>query len=373
LIRKLDRTRFAPELCCLKEEGPLGEVLAEEIPVFSNQIHGKYDLLIYRRLARLLDQRRIDAVVTVGAGDKMFWGRLAARRARVPVVLSALHSTGWPDGIGRLNRMLTPITDGFIGVADEHGRHLVENEGFPAEKVFVIPNGVDTERFRAGRDVSELRRQLKIPADARVAGIVAALRPEKNHELLLQAAAAVRKQLDPAHYLIIGDGPRRAALEQQTGELGLTDRVHFLGTRSDIPELLSLLDVFVLTSHMEANPVSILEAMSTGKPVIAPRVGSIPESVTDGETGYLFDPGDLETLTKKLAECLGDGARSTEMGTVGRQVVAAQWSLDRMVRGYEDLIETLYDRRCAISRGGPGPCYASDSTSSSLISAAESN
>ena len=86
-------------------------------------------------------------MVTVGAGDKMFWGRLAARRVGVPVIVSALHSTGWPDGVGRLNRLLTPITDAFIAVAASHGRFLIERTGFPADKVAVIPNGVDTQRF----------------------------------------------------------------------------------------------------------------------------------------------------------------------------------------------------------------------------------
>ena len=113
LIRRLDRERFAPELACLKQLGPLGEELAGEIPAHHGLLNRKYDLRILPRLTKLLARRKIDAVVTVGAGDKMFWGRLAAWRAGAPVVLSALHSTGWPDGIGRLNRLLTPITDGF--------------------------------------------------------------------------------------------------------------------------------------------------------------------------------------------------------------------------------------------------------------------
>src|SRR5688572_22901172 len=126
VIRRLDRARFAPELCCLKERGILGDALADEIPVHANLLASKYDLRVGARLVRLLRHRQIDAVVTVGAGDKMFWGRLAAKRAGVPVIISALHSTGWPDGIGRLNRMLTPITDAFIAVAQAHGRFLIE-------------------------------------------------------------------------------------------------------------------------------------------------------------------------------------------------------------------------------------------------------
>ena len=117
LIRRLDREQFLPELCCLKELGPLGEEMAEEVPTFSQLIGGKTDVRVLGRLAKLLAWRRIDALITVGAGDKMFWGRLAAWRAGVPVVASALHSTGWPDGVGRLNRLLTPITDAFIAVA----------------------------------------------------------------------------------------------------------------------------------------------------------------------------------------------------------------------------------------------------------------
>ena len=147
LVRRMDRQRFCPEICCLKEPGPLGDMLAREIPVHSRLLHSKYDVRVMMRLQHLMRRRQIDAVVTVGAGDKMFWGRMAAWRADVPVILSALHSTGWPDGVGRLNRWLTPVTDGFIAVAQQHGRFLIEGERFPPRKVFVIPNGVDTDRF----------------------------------------------------------------------------------------------------------------------------------------------------------------------------------------------------------------------------------
>ncbi|HEV3138031.1 MAG TPA: glycosyltransferase, partial [Pirellulales bacterium] len=302
LIRRLNPERFAPSLCCLKSLGPLGETLARDVPVFHDLIRLKYDFRVVHRLAKLFRGQRIDAVVTVGAGDKMFWGRLAARRAGVPVVISALHSTGWPDAIGRLNRLpwLTRWTDAFIGVADAHGRHLIEREGFPAAKVHVILNGVDTSRFRPSQNCESLRRQLGIDVAAPVAGIVAGLRPEKNHALFLRAAARVRRQVPQAEFLIIGDGPERTKLEQITRQLELTEAIHFLGARSDIPELLAAIDVFVLTSRMEANPVSILEAMSTGKPVIAPRVGSIGESVIDGETGFLTDPLDEEQVADRL-------------------------------------------------------------------------
>ncbi|HEX4147430.1 MAG TPA: glycosyltransferase, partial [Pirellulales bacterium] len=288
LVRRLDRARFSPELCCLKAFGPLGELLAAEVPAFERLIAHKYDLRVLRRLTRLLTWRGIDAVVTVGTGgDRMFWGRLAARRAGLPVILSALHSTGLPDCVDRPNRLLTPITDGFIGVAESHGEYLARSEGCPAAKVFVIPNGVDTERFAPLEPDTRLRQELGLEADQPVAAIVAALRPEKNHELFLRAAARVVREQPRAKFLVVGDGPRRADLERLAGELGLGQSVRFLGTRSDVPRILSLARVLVLSSHMEANPVSILEAMACGKPVVATRVGSISQSVEHGSSGYL--------------------------------------------------------------------------------------
>ena len=160
LVRGMSSERFWPSVCCLKSRGPLGDELADDVPVFHDLIRQKYDLRVLPRLTRLFRDRRVDAVVTVGAGDAMFWGRLAARRAGVPVVLSALHPTGRPDSIGRLNRarLMTRWTDGFIGADQAHERHLVDTERFPAEKVHVIPNGVDVEQWSLERMIEGYER-----------------------------------------------------------------------------------------------------------------------------------------------------------------------------------------------------------------------
>lgn len=343
LVRRLDGDRFAPELCCLKYFGSLGDVLASEIPAFTGLLSQKYDLAVLGRLTRLLKQRKIDAVITVGTGgDKMFWGRLAAWRAGVPVIASALHSTGLPDRVEWLNRRLEPITDAFIAVAQPHAHYLAEHEGCPFNKVRVIPNGVDVERFRPIAPNAALRASLGLASESPVAAIVAALRPEKNHELFLAAAARIRRLRPDAQFLVIGDGAQRAKLESLRDSLNLADCVRFLGTRGDIPELLSLVDVLMLTSHMEANPVSILEALACGKPVVATRVGSISESVHDGQNGYLVPPGDADALADRVVDLFVDRNLARRLGQAGRQMVIDQWSLDRMVRGYEELIEGIY-------------------------------
>jgi glycosyltransferase involved in cell wall biosynthesis len=355
LVRRMDRERFAPEICCLKERGELGELLAAEVPVFSNLLGGKYDLRILGRLTQLFRARGIDAVVTVGAGDKMFWGRLAARRARVTVIASALHSTGWPDGVGRLNRWLTPVTDMFIAVAEPHGRHLAERERFPAEKICVISNGVDVDRFRPRQADVQLRRQLGLTYNTPVAGILAALRPEKNHTMFLEVAERVLREIPAAHFLVIGDGLERPRLEQRAAELAIADRVHFLGARPDVPELLGLLDVLLLTSLNEANPVSILEGLACGKPVIATRVGSVGETVLDGEVGYLVESGSSEAMARRVVELFRDRSLAAALGAAGRQRVIDHWSVERMVEGYEDLLWRLYQQKTARLRKSPQP------------------
>ena len=346
LVRRMDRSRFKPEVVCLKEPGPLGEQLAAEgYLVHSGLLAGKYDLRVLPRLAWLMRRRQISAVVTVGAGDKMFWGRLAAKIAGVPVVASALHSTGWPDGVGRLNRMLTPMTDAFIAVAQPHGEFLVEHEHFPVERVRVIPNGVDTDRFIAAPDVLGLRGEIGADFSSPMVGILAALRPEKNHELFLRAAKRVFKEIPDARFVVIGDGPERQKLESFTAELGIASSVHFLGNRSDVPQVLASLNVLALTSHNEANPVSILEAMSCELPVVATDVGSVGESVIEGETGHLIPPGDETALVERLTGLMTDPDRAQAWGAAGRRRVIEQSSLDVMVKGYEQLITEIYEQK----------------------------
>ncbi|MGC4006160.1 MAG: glycosyltransferase [Pirellulales bacterium] len=344
LLRRIDRERFAVELACMSKAGELGEKLRNEIPVHAHFLRKKYDVRVLWRLTRLLRRGRFDAIVTVGAGDRMFWGRVCAGLARTPVIVSALHSTGWPDVVGRLNRLLTPWTDAFVGCAEPHAEYLRDVEKFPADRVHWIPNGVDTQKFHP-RAAAEIKAEFHIPGDAPVVGIVAQLRPEKNHELFLEMAAKIVRSQPRTHFVMIGHGPRRAALETLADDLGLAAQTHFLGARPDVPRLLGMFDVFTLTSRIEANPVSILEAQATGVPVVAVRVGSIPSTVIDGQTGYLANPGDGDALADKVVRLLANPALRETLGRQARENVIAHWSLERMVCGYEDLLTNLYEQK----------------------------
>lgn len=343
LVRRMDRTRFAAEVACMRDTGELGRRLLGEIPVHANLLAGKYDVRVLWKLTRLLRRGRFDAIVTVGAGDRMFWGRLAAGLARTPVVISALHSTGWPDVVGRLNRLLTPLSSAFVGCAEPHAAYLREVEKFPAERVHWIPNGVDTTRFQPGVKNEKLLAELGIPDRKKIVGLVAQLRPEKNHELFLETAALVLRSEPQTQFVLVGHGPRRDDLEALAVRLGIAKNIHFLGARRDVPELLRQFDVFCLTSKIEANPVSILEAQATGVPVVATRVGSIPQTVIPGVTGYLAESGNSAELSANLLRLLQDEPHRQEIGAQARANVIQHWSLERMTSGYEDLIERLYD------------------------------
>lgn len=361
MMSRFDSQRVIPQVACLKSAGELGEKLSDRFQVHSHLIHGKFDAWVLRRLVALLKQQRIDALVTVGAGDKMFWGRLAAWRAKVSVVLSALHSTGWPDGVGRLNRLLTPITDGFIAVAEGHRQYLIQREGFPESKVHLIPNGIDTDRFVKNPQArQQWRTQHGIPADSPVVGIVAALRAEKNHELFLETCEQVQRNLPGSHFLLVGDGARREWIHGLHRQMECRSQVHLVGNSHDVCGALSAMDVFCLTSHNEASPVSILEAMSVGLPVVAPRVGSIDQAVCDGRTGFLIQPGDGQAYVRKWVQLLTDPGLRRRMGEAARQRVLQYGSLDTMTQGYTCLIEELFLRKISVripATGTTAACY----------------
>ena len=154
-----------------------------------------------------------------------------------------------------------------------------------------------------------------------------------------------RQQFPNAHFVLIGDGQRRPTLEALATELGIAETTHFLGSRSDVAEILPAIDVVALTSHNEASPVSILEALSCGVPVVSARVGSVPETVLPGQTGELFEPGDLDGFVAATLDLLQNRSKSKAMGIQGRQHVIENCSLDAMVQGYETLIDRIYQSK----------------------------
>ena len=346
----MDRDRFDVALLLTKDRGPLCDFVEEPRTEVVDQFRGGPlgTFFALGRLTRWMKKWKPDCVFTVGLGDKFLLGRIAAKRAKVPVILSGLHCTPGPEHIGRTilgkwNKKFMHLNSGVTTVTEDLADYLQEHEGYPREKTHVIPNGVDCDRFHPHDPPQALRDELGIQPEHRVASIIAALRPEKRHDLFLKAARQVVDKLPNARFLIVGDGPSRPDFELLAGELALNEHVQFLGSRHDIPEIQALSDVVCLAStDVESAPICMLEALASGRPQVATSIGGIPKIVADGETGFLAPPGDVPALAQAITRILADDELATRMRDASRKRALEQFSVEFMVRAHERLIEDLY-------------------------------
>lgn len=339
LATHLDRARFAPTIACCYGAGTIGERLEQSgLPVYHSLFRNRSDPRGVRRLIDLCRRERFDLLHVNEQPLAMFWGAIAARLCGIRATVMAVHTTGERGRRQRcwLNRLL-PF-DAVVALTEGHKQELCAAEHLPAARVHVIHNGIDpTPYLRASKASSPLAA---VPHGVPLVGIVAMLRPEKAHDVFLRAAAAVSSS-SPAHFLIVGDGPERARLEQMALACGLGPRLHFLGRRDDIPQVMAALDVVVLSSLTEALPIVVLEAMACGKPVVCSKVGLIPEVVADLETGILVPPADAAQLANGILFLLHNPDRARGMGQMGRKRLLQSFTLNRMVRRMEDLFRQL--------------------------------
>ncbi|MFF2107813.1 glycosyltransferase [Rhodococcus koreensis] len=348
LLSHLDRSRFTPSVICLGREGAFfADLTAAGIPARALHRAKSRALSALVDLVREMRRASPDIVIVRGYSSEIL-GRIAAVIAQVPHVVVWVHNCGDIErrSLTRrfADRLLRPGTTAYFGVAHAQVEYLVDELHHPPGKVRVIHNGVDPALFDPAGDRGILA-EFAIAGHDPVVGILAALRPEKDHAMLLRAARMVVDELPHTRVLIIGDGPQRGALEKLTSELGLVDNVVFTGSRSDGPALLGAVDVFVLSSYsIECFPMALLEAMAAGRPAVCTAVGGIPEMISDGITGHLVPPRDAHALAKALVRVLSDPARAREMGRAARARVENEFSLRRSVDEAQSALEQVAGR-----------------------------
>lgn len=345
LARNL-RERFRFVFVCLDELGTLGEELREE--GFAVEVVGRkpgIDLAAMRRLRRLWRLHRVD-LVHAHQYTPFFYAAAARGLRRWPPILFTEHGRFFPDYPRKkrmlFNRFALRRTDRVVAVGEAVRGALVENEGIRRERIEVIYNGVDAAAFECPPDDREaVRREIGVGPDDLVLIQVARLDELKDHGTAIRTIQRVAAKRKDARLVLVGDGPKRTGVEAEIARCGVGPNVRLVGTRPDVARLLHAADLFLLTSISEGIPVTLIEAMAAGLPVVSTDVGGVAEVVADGETGLLAPSGDDETLTRAVLRLAGDAEFRERLGRAGHERATGVFSQSAMHAAYARCLEEM--------------------------------
>lgn len=346
VVKQFNKNEFVINIICLKHGGKLClELRAIGVQVFENVMSGKIDLKVLIRLPKLLRKLSTDVLFVLNHDDAMLWGKICGRFGRVPVTLLWVHSTAI-EGKKLVARLINHLTINFedkvITISKAHKKTVLSR--YPRiknDKLEIIPNGIDINRFLLVEKDNGLIETLGIGRFKHRIGTVARLCPEKALDVLIRAAHVVVEEEKETVFIIVGDGKERGKIERLAERSGLRGHIKFLGARRDVPKILKCLDIAVLSSKEEVFPVFLLEAMASELPVVSTRVGSIEDIVEHGKTGLLTSPGDHHELAARLLELMRDQKMAVEMGREGRRRVNDFFSVEKMVDRMERLVREL--------------------------------
>jgi glycosyltransferase involved in cell wall biosynthesis len=356
IAQRLDRGRFEPTFCATRwdpvpeAEQARAELSEAEVDFIGMERRSKLDLGAWRGLVRQMRDRRIDILHTHKIGSN-FWGALIAPRVPVGVFVAHEHTWSWEGKPHRRfidRNLIARRADAFVAVSESDRRRMVDIERIPGSKARFIPNGIPTPPRPAPG--SEVRAELGISAEQPVVGMVATLRPQKAYDVLIRSASLLRREFADLRVLIAGgeENPQTREAEQLQrliAELDLDGTVTLLGFRDDAFRVMGAFDVAAQSSNFEGSPLSVMEYMEAAKPVVATRVGGMPDLVQDGVTGLLVEPQDPEGLATALGSLLRDPDRAAEMGRAGRELRRSEFSIENTTSKVEELYEELWEAR----------------------------
>ena len=295
-----------------------------------------------RLMGRLVRQEKVDLIHS-HLPDQNFYSCLVGQWAGCKTVVTYHGTPGVPGKRRTRSAMklwLVRHAATAVVVVSDFLKHVLIERGFPARKIVRIYNGVDMKQFE-GQAGGGLRGELGLPANAKLVGMVANLRQSKGYQYFVQAARQVTEAIPEARFVAVGERDNTIAqqLENLIGQLGLRDRCLFLGFRADVPQILTDLDVFVLSSVSEGLSIATIEAMAAGKPVVVTRSGGPEEVVEEGRTGLLVPPADSGALAAKICEVLRTPALAAALARNARAEAERRFSLALMVNEYQALYQ----------------------------------
>jgi len=331
--------------------------LGIDVAVIDEASHSAADIVLF--LTHFFSEHRIELVHTHRYKDTVL-GAIAAKLAGVPHVVRTMHGlrepmTGWNrvkfGAYETLDKtMLRWCADRVIAVSNRMAGALISN-GYKSSLVTTIQNGIDLAKAASSRNPQDMKRELGVDG-AIVIGTAGRLTPVKGQDTFLRAARLILDREPRAQFLIAGDGPLEHDLKSLAGQLGIDSACRFLGARNDIADVVSAMDVFVLPSLNEGMPMAALEAMALAKPVVASKVGGLPEVIRHRESGVLVPPGNADALAAACLELVRDRSRAARMGAEARRTIEAEFSGERNGQALADVYRAVakrYPRRSGVT------------------------
>jgi len=302
----------------------------------------------FRSCVRLIREEQI-VLIHAHEFSAIVYGWIVARLTKIPFV-GTVHGKNyyWEKFRRRLAYRLVSRSGHLIAVSEDLKRFIVDKVGIPASRIRVIHNGIEPGTPVSDAEVNRCRTELGLQAGDLIIGTVGSLYPVKGHQYLLDAMPAVIKRFPNSVLLLVGRGDLEVSLKEQAKRLGIEERVRFLGMRQDVPRLLAVMHVFVLPSLSEGLSMALLEAMVSGKPVVATLVGGNPELIDHGRTGFLVQSEDARDLAANLVKLLSDPGMMQQFGRQAAERVRQQFSIGEMVDRYRD----LYTRSLTVQNYG---------------------
>lgn len=344
LMKGLDRLGWESHLAC-----DLGSDIGRAFRKKGGQVHeaamaGEMDPRTGSHLLRLIRKIRPDILHVHSRRGADLWGGLAAMIAQIPAVITRRVDNPEPTWLAKLKYR---CYDRVI-VISEGIRRVLISEGVRSERISLVHSAVDTDRFKPDGDAVWFRQEFHLKPMERTVGVIAQLIPRKGHAVLIQGMPGILAKHPDVRFLFLGRGPLEGRLQEECRRRGVQDRVIFAGFRNDIHRILPCLDLVAHPALMEGLGVSLLQAAACGVPVIASRVGGIPETVRHGENGILAPPGDPVALDEAITALLDAQETRQKMGEAGRRLVSELFSISRMVAGNAGIYDRVLaeQRRC---------------------------
>jgi len=343
LAKELKRSGYSFQYV-VQPKSPLHQKAAEAgLPVLPLKISSEADVLSILRLSLAMKRRKC-RLVNFHDAHSVAVGSAAASLAKIPVRVIS-RRVDFPLKKNVLSRRkYTKNVDAFIAISEGVKNVLVAG-GIDSQLIRVIPDGIDFAPYEEKNSVNYLRQELSFAQDDYLVGIVAHLADHKGHKYLIQATKYLKEHTPKIKVIIVGEGPLRMELGRQAKEILVEDMVFFLGFREDVPQILNSLDMFVLSSYLEGMGSSLMDAMACRLPVVATRVGGIPEVVEHGKTGLLVSPRSPKSLAKAILKLYENRELAHRLGQKGYEVVHQKFSAEAMASKAIDLYEELAEKK----------------------------